>query len=144
MHSSLDRRDSREYVPAPFVAAFEIMALVLLVYAVLLYLHKIAFTRASWLVGERVAAMGGSGLLAASVLCFICFVGLSNGQRWARWLAVLLLAAMAFEQIPSISAAVMEFRWKALALHAVVFFYAVVLSFQFWPKAKISEKPLDL
>ena len=100
---------------------FLLLAGLIGLYGYLLFASRIAFTKGSWLIGSDVAQMGPISFALAACLYATCGMGLQKRQRWARWLAILLLVAGLAEQVPTVSAAVAEFHWLAIGREALLF-----------------------
>lgn len=73
------------------------------------------FNSGAWLVGEDLAARGWLAYLLSSFAYSAAGVGLWRQRRWARWLAVFLLAAGLLPAVPAVSAAVVDARIAGVA-----------------------------
>jgi hypothetical protein len=105
---------------------FVTLAMLMLVYGSLLATSHIAFTQASWLIGIDAARMGPVVFVVGALVYVACAVGLLRTSRWARWLAILLIAAGLAQQVPAVSAAVTEFHLVPLAREGLLFMARMV------------------
>lgn len=77
------------------------------------------FNSGAWLVGDE-ASRGWLAYLLAALAHFAAALGLWRRRRWARWLAVFLLAAGLLPAVPAISAAVVDSRISGIAFWGVL------------------------
>jgi len=99
------------------IAAFAVLAAF---YAASVAFAWLPFNSGAWLVGEDLAARGWLAYLVSSLAYSAAAVGLWRQRRWARWLAVFLLAAGLLPAVPAISAAVMDARIAGIAFWGVL------------------------
>lgn len=102
------------------------LAALMLVYGSLLATSHISFTQASWLIGIEAAQRGPLVFVVGAVVYVACAIGLMRVSRWARWLAILLIAAGLAQQVPAVSAAVTEFHWVPLVREGFAFMARMV------------------
>jgi hypothetical protein len=123
MHSIFEKREMPVLPQGVRLLAlvFLLLAGLIGLYGYLLSAGRIAFTKASWLIGSDIAQMGPIIFVVAAGLYATCGAGLLTRQRWARWLAIVLLVAGLAEQVPTVSAAVAEFHWLAIGREALLF-----------------------
>jgi hypothetical protein len=105
---------------------FFALAALIVVYGFLLATSRIAFTQASWLIGIEAAQMGPAVFVVGAIVYVACGIGLLRLWRWARWLAMALLAFGLAQQVPAVSAAVAEFHFVALLREGFFFMARVV------------------
>jgi len=98
---------------ALLLAAFAVLAAF---YAACIAAGALAFNSGTWVVGEEVATRGWLAYLLSALIHGVAAVGLWRRWRWARWLAVFLLAAGLLPAVPGISAAVQDLRVPGIAL----------------------------
>jgi hypothetical protein len=98
---------------ALLIAAFALLATF---YTTCILTAVLPFNSGSWVVGEEVAMRGWLAYTLSAAVHFAASVGLWRQWRWARWLAVLLLAIGLLPAVPGISSAVMDLRIAGIAL----------------------------
>lgn len=98
---------------ALLLAAFALLAGV---YATCVGAGAVAFNSGAWIVGEEVAMRGWLAYLLSALVYSVAAVGVWKQWRWARWLAVIVLAAGLLPAVPGISAAVVDLRVSGIAL----------------------------
>lgn len=98
---------------AMLIAAFSLLAAV---YGVYVLGGVLPFNSGAWVVGEEVAERGWLAYLLSALVHFVAAAGLWKQWRWAKWLAVVLLASGLVPAVPGISAAVVEVRIAGIFL----------------------------
>jgi hypothetical protein len=81
---------------------------------------RLPFNSGVWVVGEELAMRGWLGYWIAALVQLAAAVGLWRHSKWARGLAVLVLAAGLLPAVPGISAAVVDLRMKGVALWGIL------------------------
>jgi hypothetical protein len=98
---------------ALLLAAFALLAAG---YAIGISGGLLPFNSGAWVVGESIAMRGWLAYALAALFHLTAAAGVWREWRWARWIAVLLLAAGLVPAVPGISAAVMDLRIGGIAL----------------------------
>lgn len=98
---------------ALLIAAFGLLAAG---YAACIAAAVLPFNSGSWIVGEEVATRGWLAYLLSALIHGLAALGLWRQWKWARWLAVFLLAMGLLPTVPGISAAVVDLRVSGIAL----------------------------
>ncbi len=116
VRSIIDREDESENLEGLRVlaAVFAIIASVSLLYAVLLWMDRVPFTAGAWLIGAEAARMGPTIYLVWSIGASLAALAMLRRNRWGRWTGVAMLAWMFVQQVPVVSAAVVEIHIAAI------------------------------
>jgi hypothetical protein len=98
---------------ALLIAAFAVLAAI---YGICVVTAVLPFNSGTWVVGEDVASRGWLGYMLSAIIHFVAALGLWLQWRWARWLAIFLLAIGLLPAVPGISAAVVDLRISGIAI----------------------------
>lgn len=74
------------------------------------------FNSGVWVVGEEVALRGWLAYMLSAIVQIATAFGLWHHSRWARWVALFLIALGLLPTFPAISSAVMDLRIDGIAL----------------------------
>ncbi len=102
---------------ALLLAAFAVIASC---YGICVATAVVPFNSGAWVVGEEVAMRGWVGYILAGFAHLLAAAGLWRRWRWARWFAVVLLAAGLLPSVPGVSAAVVDLRLFGIAFWGVL------------------------
>jgi hypothetical protein len=109
--TEIERPRSIAFV-ALLIAAFAVLAAI---YAICIAIAVLP-NAGVWVVGEDVASRGWLAYMLSAIIQFVAAFGLWRQWRWARWLAIFLLAIGLLPVVPGISAAVVDLRIPGIAL----------------------------
>lgn len=95
------------------IAAFAVLGAF---YGICIAASVLPFNSGTWVMGEEVAQRGWLAYLISAMVHGVAALGLWRHWKWARWLAVFLLAVGLLPAVPGISAAVVDLRIAGIAL----------------------------
>lgn len=107
---------------------FGVLAVLSLIYAVLTARHQVHLWAGYFVIGEF-AGSGPVAYLLYALLNAVCAAGLLVLNRFARWLAILLLVWGLVESVPAAANAVIDQRFLSVVLWGVAIIPRVVA---FW------------
>ncbi len=114
---------------ALLLAAFSLLAAS---YGVGVATSRLPINSGAWVVGEDVALRGWLAYLLSAIAYFAAALGLWRHSRWARWLALLLLAVGLLPALSGVSSAVIDLRvagiilWGALIVLRIAALYLLM------------------